>query len=455
MQVIDPRTGRPTDSYPEMDADAVEAALARAHDAFGSWRRVAFADRASLLRRVAEQFRARRDALAERMAREMGKPISQGRGEADKCAWVCEHYADHGAAYLAPEPVDIDGVDAHVSYQPQGVLLSIMPWNFPLWQVMRQAAPALMAGNTVALKHAANVPGCAEDLASVFSDAEAPEGLFENLRIDHTLAEEVICDRRVRAVTLTGSVRAGRAVGATAGEALTPSVLELGGSDPYLVLEDADLDRAVDKCVTSRLINSGQSCIAAKRWIVVDAVHDDFVARALDAMRAKTVGDPLDAHTDVGPMAREDLRDGLHDQVTRSAEAGATVALGGEVPARDGWWYPPTLLTGVTPGMPAFDEELFGPAAAVIRADDEADAIALANRSSFGLGAAVFTRNVERGRRIAELELDAGACFVNDFVKSDPRLPFGGVKDSGYGRELARAGILALVNTKTVYVSVT
>jgi len=454
MQVIDPRDGKPTDSFPAMDADALEAALGRAHEAYGRWSRAPLVERAALLRRLAERFRARRDALAERMAREMGKPITQGRGEADKCAWVCEHYAEHGAAYLAPEPADVDGAEAYVAFRPRGVLLSIMPWNFPIWQVMRQAAPALMAGNTVVLKHAENVPGSAEDLAGLFAEADAPAGGFENLRIELDLVERVIRDRRVRAVTLTGSVRAGRAVGATAGEALIPAVLELGGSDAYLVLEDADLDLAADKCVTSRLINSGQSCIAAKRWIVVDAVHDDFVARAKERMEQKTVGDPLSPDTDVGPMAREDLRDALHDQVKRTVEAGATLALGGEVPEREGWWYPPTLLTDVTPGMPAFDEELFGPAAAVIRAKDEADAVALANRSSFGLGGAVFTRNAERGRRIAEVELDVGACFVNDFVRSDPRLPFGGVKDSGFGRELARAGIRELVNAKTVYVSV-
>lgn len=453
MQVIDPSTGSVLQTYAAMDAAATRAALDRAERAFASWSRLSFDARAQRLRQVAELLRERREAFAKRMATEMGKPIRQGRGEVDKCAWVCEHYAATAADDLRDEPVELDGDEAFVSYRPRGALLSIMPWNFPFWQVLRQAVPGLMAGNVVLLKHADNVSGCAEDIAQLFRDAELPKGAFENLRIELPLVETVIADPRVQAVTLTGSTRAGRAVGALAGAALTKSVLELGGSDPYVILEDADLEQAADACVASRLLNSGQSCIAAKRWIAVDAVHDAFLELVMARMKAAVVGHPLEETTDVGPMARRDLRDELHRQVERSLQAGAVVALGGQVPDREGWWYPPTVLTGVRPGMPAFDEELFGPVAAVVRARDEADAIALANETPYGLGAAVFTRDLERGRRLAREELHAGCCFVNAFVKSDPRLPFGGIKDSGYGRELSRHGIRELVQAKVVYVS--
>ncbi len=454
MQVVDPSTGEAGERFAPMDEDAVEAALARSDAAFRGWRETFFDQRSALLARVAARLRDRRDALAERMAREMGKPIEQGRAEVLKCAWVCEHYAEHAAQYLAPEPVDVGGDEAWVAYRPLGSLLAIMPWNFPLWQVFRQAAPALMAGNAVLLKHAENVPGCAEDLAALFADAGAPEGLFENLRIGHALVKSVIEDRRVRAVSLTGSTRAGRAVAAQAGAALKRTVLELGGSDPYVILDDADLDLAADACVASRMINSGQSCIAAKRFIAVGSIHDAFVERVVGRMEAQRVGPPLEEATEVGPLARADLRDGLHDQVTRSIAAGARAVLGGEAPDRPGAWYPPTVLLDVAPGMAAFDEELFGPVAAIVRASSEPEAIALANHTPFGLGAAVFTTDVARGRRIAERQLAAGSAFVNAFVKSDPRLPFGGIGDSGYGRELARHGILELVNAKTVYVSV-
>ncbi|MEZ4338812.1 MAG: NAD-dependent succinate-semialdehyde dehydrogenase [Sandaracinaceae bacterium] len=454
MQVIDPSTGEAGERFAPMDEASLETVLTRSALAFAGWRETFFEERSRLLVRVAELLRERRDALADRMAREMGKPVAQGRAEATKCAWVCDHYAEHAPHYLAPEPADVGGDEAWVAYRPLGSLLAIMPWNFPFWQVFRQAAPAVMAGNAVLLKHAENVPGCAEDIAALFRDAGAPEGLFENLRVQLPLVERVIADRRVRAVTLTGSTRAGRAVASQAGAALTKTVLELGGSDPYLVLDDADLDLAADVCVASRMINAGQSCIAAKRFIAVGSVHDAFVERVVERMEAQRVGPPLDDETQVGPMARADLRDDLHDQVTRSIASGARAILGAEVPDRPGFWYPPSVLTGVRPGMAAFDEELFGPVAAIVRADHEPQAIELANRSVYGLGAAVFTRDVARGRRIAETQLEAGSCFVNTFVKSDPRLPFGGIGDSGYGRELARHGILELTNAKTVYVSV-
>jgi succinate-semialdehyde dehydrogenase/glutarate-semialdehyde dehydrogenase len=388
------------------------------------------------------------------MAREMGKPIDQGRSEIEKCAWVCDYYADEAAEHLAPVPVDTpdSGAETYIAYEPIGVVLAVMPWNFPFWQVFRFAAPNLMAGNAGLLKHASNVPGCALAIEEVFRHAGFPEGLFRSLLIGHDVAEKVIEHPLVRAVTLTGSVKAGKSIAAKAGSLVKKTVLELGGSDAYLVLEDADLDATVEACVTSRLVNSGQSCIAAKRFIVVRPLKEEFERRMVERMRAARTGDPMDEDTDVGPQAREDLRDDLHDQVTRSVAAGARCLLGGAVPDGPGAFYPPTVLTDVAPGMPAYEEELFGPVASIIEAEDEADGIRIANDTVFGLGAAVFTRDRERGQRIAREELDAGACFVNAFVRSDPRLPFGGVKESGYGRELSPLGIREFMNAKTVWV---
>jgi len=453
MQVIDPSTGAPGPDHPPLGPEQIEARLARAARAFEAGRERPFEDRAALLERVATELHARREPLARRMADEMGKPIAQGRAEVEKCAWVCRHYAEHGAAYLAPEAIPTDARRSYVAYRPLGALLAIMPWNFPLWQAFRQAAPALMAGNTVLLKHAENVPGCAQDIEAVFAAAGAPDGVYQNLPILVADVDAVIADRRIAAVTLTGSTRAGRAVAASAGRALKRTVLELGGSDPYLVLEDADLERAAEACVASRLINSGQSCIAAKRFIVVEAVRERFTELVVERTRAAALGDPREESSEVGPQAREDLRAALSAQVEASVARGARVAHGCRVPDRPGWWYPPSVLTDVAPSMPAFDEELFGPVAAIVRAAGEEEAIALANRTSYGLGAAVFTADLERGRRIAETRLRAGSCFVNAYVKSDPRLPFGGIGCSGYGRELGRHGILELTNAKTVYVA--
>ena len=340
-----------------------------------------------------------------------------------------------------------------MAHRPLGTVLAVMPWNFPLWQVFRFAAPALMAGNTGLLKHAANVPGCALAIESILREAGFPEHAFRTLLIDSAQVRAVIRHKAVAAVTLTGSTGAGRAVGKQAGDRLKPSVLELGGSDPYLILADADLDRAVESCVASRLINSGQSCIAAKRFIVVEKVREEFEERFVARMRRARTGDPMQETTDVGPMARRDLRDELHDQVRRSIDAGARCLLGGERPDGPGAHYPPTVLTDVTRKSPAHKEELFGPVAAIMPVKTEKAAIKAANDSVFGLGAAVFTRDVERGERIARDELQAGACFVNAFVKSDPRLPFGGIKESGYGRELSHHGIRDFVNVKTVYVA--
>jgi succinate-semialdehyde dehydrogenase/glutarate-semialdehyde dehydrogenase len=404
------------------------------------------------MRRAAAILRDRSQAYADLMATEMGKPLAQGKAEVEKCAWACDYYAEHAERFLAPEAVPTDATKSFVAFEPLGVVLAIMPWNFPFWQVFRFAAPALMAGNAAVLKHASNVSGCALAIEEVFRDAGFPPHLFRTLIVGSARVKAIIEHAAVRAVMLTGSTPAGKAVAAQAGAVVKKTVLELGGSDPYVVLEDADLDLAVETCVASRLINAGQSCIAAKRFIVVRPLVAEFTERFVELMRGKRMGDPLEAGVDLGPLARRDLRDHLHRQVTRSESRGARLLLGGRRPKGDGAYYPPTVLAGVAKGMPAYDEELFGPAAAIIEARDEPDAIRIANDSPFGLGAAVFTRDVARGARIATEELAAGSCFVNAFVRSDPRLPFGGVKESGYGRELSCFGIREFVNVKTVWV---
>jgi succinate-semialdehyde dehydrogenase/glutarate-semialdehyde dehydrogenase len=404
------------------------------------------------MKKAAAILRERAREFGELMTAEMGKPVAGGVAEAEKCAWVCDYYADNAEEFLADQEVETDASRSFVTFQPIGVVLAVMPWNFPFWQVFRFAAPNLMAGNAGVLKHASNVPGCALAIEEVFRGAGFPDGLFRTLLVPGSRVDSIIENPLVRAVTLTGSTPAGRAVAEKAGEQLKKTVLELGGSDPYLILEDADLDAAAATCATARLINSGQSCIAAKRFLVVEAVREEFEERFVAAMAATKMGDPMEEDTVVGPQARGDLRDELHDQVKRSVASGARCLLGGEIPEGPGAFYPPTVLTDVRPGMPAYSEELFGPVASVIPVKGEAEAIRVANDSVFGLGAAVFTRDEERGTRIAREELEAGACFVNAFVRSEPRLPFGGVKESGYGRELAPFGILEFVNIKTVWV---
>ena len=453
LETINPATGEKGRTYPLMSAEKAAAAVESAVDAQRGWRSVSLDERAAVLRRTAEALRARKAQLAELMAREMGKPVVQGRAEVDKCAWVCEHYADHTVTYLAPETIATEASRSYVTFTPLGVILAVMPWNFPLWQVFRFAAPALMAGNGALLKHASNVPGCALAIEDLFGEAGVPTGLFKALLVGADRVGTLIDHPGVAAVTLTGSSPAGSDVASRAGSRLKKSVLELGGSDPYVVLDDADVELAAKACVTGRLINSGQSCIAAKRFVVVESRRAELERLVVDLMAAAVVGDPLDEATNVGPLARADLRVELHDQVQRSVASGATCLLGGEIPEGPGFFYPPTVLTDVRPGMAAHDEEVFGPVAAVVPVADEHEAIDVANQTTFGLGAALFTRDIARGERIAEERLEAGCCFVNDFVRSDPRLPFGGVKESGYGRELARAGILEFVNAKTVWVA--
>jgi len=452
LKAISPTTGALVSEHAAHTDAEVEARLNAAFAAFRARSAGDFAARARVLANAAAVLRERRDALARLMALEMGKPMREGRAEVEKCAWVCEHYAEHGEAFLASEEAPSDARRSFVSFRPLGPVLAVMPWNFPLWQVFRFAAPAIMAGNAGLLKHASNVPGSALAIEDVFREAGLPSGVFTTLLVGSARVADLIADRRVAAVTLTGSTPAGRAVAAASGRALKKTVLELGGSDPFVVLADADLEAAARIGAQSRLLNGGQSCIAAKRFIVADAAHDAFVARFVTAMRSTVMGDPVDEETTLGPQARADLRDELAAQVQKSIALGANAVLGCEVPDGAGAFYPSSVLTDVSPGMPAYDEELFGPVAAVIRASSEDEAIRLANDTSFGLGAAVFTADMERGARIAEERLDAGACFVNSLVKSDPRLPFGGIKDSGYGRELGVFGIREFVNVKTVYV---
>jgi succinate-semialdehyde dehydrogenase / glutarate-semialdehyde dehydrogenase len=452
-QSINPVTEAVLETFEETTPHIADGILESAEAASRAWRRCSVAERAERLRAAGRVLRERKDAYARTMALEMGKPLAQGVAEAEKCAWVCDYYAEHAASFLAEQPHASDASRSYVRFEAIGPVFAIMPWNFPFWQVFRFAAPALVAGNAGILKHAPNVPRCALEIEEVFKLAGFPDGLFRVVFLSNEAAGRVIADRRVRAVTLTGSDRAGGQVAEQAGRHLKKTVLELGGSDPFVVLGDADLERAATTAAEARLINSGQSCIAAKRFIVVEAVADRFLERFAAEMRSRKVGDPLDPTSQVGPQARLDLRENLHRQVQESVQRGAKLVVGGQLPAGRGAFYPPTVLVAVEPGMPAFDEETFGPVAAVIRAKDEADAIRLANASPYGLGASVWTMDVKRGERVAR-EIEAGSVFVNGLVKSDPRLPFGGVKRSGYGRELSEYGLREFVNIKTVWVGV-
>jgi succinate-semialdehyde dehydrogenase/glutarate-semialdehyde dehydrogenase len=452
IQTINPATGEPGKSYAETSLDDAHAAAAAAHRAFLEWRRTSFAERSAIIHKAAEILRARKDEFARLMTEEMGKAITDGRAEVEKCAFHCDWFADHAEGYLANEPVDFDGEEAFVTFNPIGVVLAVMPWNFPFWQVFRFAAPALMAGNGALLKHASNVPGCALAIEEVLHQAGVPRDLFRTLIMPSREVEALIKDDNVAAVTLTGSVAAGRSVATAAGSVLKKCVLELGGSDAYVILEDVDVGAAAKVAVTARMVNGGQSCIAGKRFIVVSDILGQFESAMVEAMSGYQMGDPLNDQTKLGPMQSAKARDEIHRQVTQSVDKGAKLLLGGQMPARPGAWYPATVLSDVRPGQPAHDEEVFGPVAAIIAADDEADAIRIANDSEFGLGSGVLTADLDRGRRIAAEELEAGLSFVNENVRSDPRAPFGGVKHSGYGRECGAFGIREFVNIKTVHV---
>lgn len=452
MKTINPATGKLIKEYSEMSSIEVSRIIEQANKTQMLWRETGFVERGVHLKKIAEILRDRKEELGNLMSEEMGKPISQSIGEIEKCAWVCEYYAENAEEFLANDPVKTDASKSYVTFNPLGTVLSIMPWNFPFWQLFRFAAPALMAGNAVILSHSENVTGCALEIEKLIHDAGISKDLFRTILVENENMKAVIQHEGIAAVTLTGSTRAGKIVASQAGKALKKTVLELGGSDPSIILKDADIKASAESCVNSRLLNSGQSCIAAKRFVIVEEVYDEFVSEFKKLMESKKVGDPFEEGVDIGPMAREDLRDGLHEQVQKSIEMGAKATIGGEKPGAAGAYYPVTMLENVTKGMPAYEEELFGPVASMIKVKDEQEAIKVANDSIYGLGASIYSQDLEKAEKIAAEQLQAGCCFVNEFVKSDPRLPFGGIKQSGYGRELGLYGIREFVNTKTVYV---
>ncbi len=453
IYAINPANGKPIGHYIAHTNKQVKQNIKETHAAWLKWKETSFAERSYHLVSMAKVLLSQRDELARLMALEMGKPIKQGIAEIEKCAAVCEYFAKNAAGFLKDQPIKTEASKSFVAFQSIGVVLAIMPWNFPFWQVFRFLAPALAAGNCGILKHASNVPGCAVAIQKIVEEAGFPENVFQTVLVGSNKVDKIIENPLIKAVTLTGSTAAGKKVAQKAGSLIKKTVLELGGSDAYVILEDADLETAAEICVNSRLINSGQSCIAAKRFIVVKAVEKEFTKLFLEKMKSKIMGDPLDEATDIGPQARVDLRDELHRQVKQSVKKGAQCILGGELPKGDNAFYPPTVLTNVKKGMAAYNEELFGPVAAIISAKDEADAIRIANDSIYGLGGAIFTNDKNKGELIATTQLEAGSCFVNALVKSDPRLPFGGIKQSGYGRELGMFGIHEFVNIKTVWVN--
>ena len=452
IQSINPATGEVLENFQEMSTSEIDGILQAAETTFREWRKRPFVERTKRMRQAAALLRAGKEKYARTMALEMGKPIVQGEMEVEKCAWACDYYAEHAEAFLAEQPRETDASRSYIRFDPLGPVLAIMPWNFPFWQVFRFAAPALMAGNAGILKHASNVPRCALQIEEVFRESGFPENLFRTVLVGSGKVAGITADPRIRAATLTGSDSAGSKVAEQAGREIKKTVLELGGSDPFIVLEDADVQKAAKTAADARLINSGESCIAAKRFIVVEKVANTFLEVFVAEMRSRKMGDPLDRQTQVGPQARHDLRESLHRQVEESVKRGAQLLLGGRMPESPGAFYPPTVLAGVNKGMPAFDEETFGPVAAVIRARDEGDAIRLANDSPFGLGASLWTQDRERAEQLVG-EIEAGCVFVNELVKSDPRLPFGGVKRSGYGRELSEYGIREFMNIKSVWMA--
>jgi len=446
---INPYNGKEIKTYKEHSENEINRILEKSETAFEKWRQVPVEERSKLLEKAADVLRGNVDKYAETMTLEMGKPISEAKGEIEKCAWVCEYYAENAERFLADEFIKTDASESFISHDPIGTVLAIMPWNFPFWQVFRFAAPTLAAGNTALLKHATNVLGCAEHIEDVFKEAGFPDGVFQNLIVHHDNMEKIIGHDAVKAVTLTGSERAGKSVGSLAGKYLKKSVLELGGSNAFVVLEDADMEQAVETGLKARMMNTGQSCIAAKRFILVGDAYEKFLPHFLEGVQSIKRGDPMDESTEIGPLARKDLADELHEQMEKSVNQGAKLEVGGK---QDKAFHEPTILSNVKPGMPVFDEETFGPLAAIIRAKDEDEAFELAANSRYGLGVTVFTRDTEKARKLISKVPD-GAFFVNELVKSDPRLPFGGTRNSGYGRELSREGIHEFVNKKTVYIS--
>lgn len=448
---LNPATEERIEEFAFHTGREIEKRKENAMQGFLQWRRSAFSERSRLIQRVSGYLRQNRKTLAETMTAEMGKPIGQAEAEIEKCAWLCDYFSEKAESLLQCERLPSEARESHVQYLPLGPILAIMPWNFPFWQVMRFAVPALMAGNTALLKHAPNVTRCALAVEKAFRESGVPDGVFQVLLAPVSSVSDLIHDPRIRGVTLTGSVRAGQAVAAEAGSAVKKTVLELGGSDPFIVLADADLEKTVETAVKARFLNSGQSCIAAKRFIVVEKMYPEFEERFLEAVRNLKTGDPMDRVSDVGPMARADLRDQLHLQIRQSVGQGARLLVGGKPRSGKGFFYKPTVLNSVTPEMSAGCQEVFGPAAALMKVKDAAGAVQIANRTDFGLGASIWTRDLERARQLAA-EIEAGQVFINGMVASDPRLPFGGIKQSGYGRELSEAGIREFVNVQTVWI---
>lgn len=445
---INPYNGQQVGQYTAQTEEQTQAMLQKAQSAFERWRNVPLAERAKLMTKAGQVLRDNVEEYAEMITLEMGKPIAESRGEVNKCAWVFDYYAENTAKFLVDEIIKTDAQKSFVKHEPIGCVFAVMPWNFPFWQVFRFAAPTLMAGNTGMLKHAPNVFGCAEQIAGVFKKAGFPEGVFQNLIVHHDQTESIIAHDAIKAVTLTGSERAGSAVAALAGKYLKKSLMELGGSNAFIVWEDADIDAAVKTAITARMMNCGQSCIAAKRFILVGNTYDEFVAKFVAEVAKLNEGDTMSEDTKIGPLARKDLADQLHAQVKKSIEAGAELLAGGN---QRECFHEPTVLGNVTPGMPAFDEETFGPLAAMIKAKDIKEAFELAELSKYGLGVTVCTTNIEKALEMSD-QVSDGAYFINELVKSDPRLPFGGTKNSGYGRELAKDGMMEFMNRKTIYV---
>jgi succinate-semialdehyde dehydrogenase/glutarate-semialdehyde dehydrogenase len=447
---INPATELPLRTYSYMDTKMLNAAISNSHNAFKEYKHTSFHTRQKLMLKVAEILELKKLDFATLITKEMGKPISFAIAEIEKCTLVVNHYAKHAEEYLKNQSIKTDLAEYFVTYQPLGVIFAIMPWNFPFWQVFRFAAPNLMAGNVIILKHAPNCFGSGEEISQIFKEAGFMQNVFQHIIIDAVDAAEVIENPMVAGVTLTGSERAGRSVASTAGKNLTKSVLELGGNDPYIVFADADLDLAAEEIVKSRLNNSGQVCIAAKRIIVIQEVADELIKKILSLVKNYVIGDPLNSKTQCGPLARNDLRAEVHSQVKESIRMGAKLVLGGKIPKDVGFYYPVTVLTDVLPGMPAFDDEIFGPVFAFISVLDEESAINYANKSRFGLSSAIFSKNIEKAKKIAVQELEAGSCFINSMAASNPLLPFGGIKNSGFGRELGREGLIEFMNVKTI-----
>jgi len=451
VTTINPATEESIKTYNRLQTSEVVSKIEKANSVYNSWRHTSYDERAKLMNALADIFDKRNEEYAQLATQEMGKTIVQARKEIEKCAKICRYYADHTADLLANENVKTEAHKSYVTFQPLGVILAIMPWNFPFYQVIRFLVPALMAGNTGILKHASNVQGCAFALEKAIEDAGFPKGIFSNLNVSSDVVELIIENKHIVAVTLTGSAPAGQSVASIAGKNLKKTVLELGGSDAYVILDDADLEKATDLATHGRLQNNGQTCIAAKRFIVLEPIYDNFLKLFTEKMKAVKMGEPTDENTYYGPLARMDLRDELHEQVEKTVSQGGKLVIGGEIPDIKGAYYPATILADLESGMEAFDEELFGPVASVIKAKDENHAIKLANNSKFGLGSGVITENKERGEKVA-LQLEAGNSYVNKLVASDPRLPFGGIKTSGYGRELSGYGIREFTNTKTIWI---